>query len=63
MNWLRCHAPTRRRWIQLYAALLYNAHLKGFIQGEIYTGPPEEPLCAGAELLLLPRGRGRVPLG
>ena len=29
-----------RRLIQLYSALLYNAHLKGFAEGQIYTGPP-----------------------
>ena len=31
--------PMTRRLIQLYAALLYNAHLKGFATGKIYTGP------------------------
>ena len=36
--WLRRCLPTRRRLIQLYAALLYNANLKGFIDGHIYTG-------------------------
>ena len=38
MAWLKRHLPTQRRLIQLYAALLYNAHLKGFITGNIYTG-------------------------
>ena len=28
-----------RRLVQLYSALLYNAHLKGFAEGQIYTGP------------------------
>ena len=27
-----------RRLVQLYAALLYNANLKGFVDGHIYTG-------------------------
>ena len=31
--------PMTRRLIQLYSALLYNAHLKGFAEGRIYTGP------------------------
>ena len=35
--WWRAHGPSRRRLIQVYAALLYNAHAKGFIKGEIYT--------------------------
>ena len=30
--------PSKRKIIQLYAALLYNAHMKGFITGDIYTG-------------------------
>ena len=36
-TWWAAHKPTRRRLIQVYAALLYNAHVKGFIEGEIYT--------------------------
>ena len=36
--WWSAHKPTRRRLIQVYAALLYNAHVKGFITGEIYAG-------------------------
>ena len=30
--------PHTRRLVQLYAALLYNANLKGFIDGHIYSG-------------------------
>ena len=30
--------PGTRRLVQLYSALLFNAHLKGFIDGEIYVG-------------------------
>jgi len=37
-NWLARRLPTRRRLIQLYAALLYNANLRGFVEGDIYTG-------------------------
>ena len=44
--WIRAHLPTRRRLIQLYAALLYNAHVKGFITGNIYT--------RGAKVLCVP---------
>ena len=35
---LKSLRPTKRRLIQLYSALLYNAHVRGFIKGEIYTG-------------------------
>ena len=38
LQWIKDHLPTQRRLIQLYAALLYNAHVKGFITGNIYTG-------------------------
>ena len=37
--WWAAHKPCKRRLIQVYAALLYNAHLKGYIKGDIYTGP------------------------
>ena len=30
--------PSKRRLIQLYSALLYNAHLRGFAEGKIFTG-------------------------
>ena len=30
--------PAGRKLVQLYAALLYNANLKGFIDGHIYAG-------------------------
>ncbi|MCH5146792.1 MAG: 4Fe-4S binding protein [Clostridiales bacterium] len=35
-NWFRTHVPTRRRIIQLYAALLTNAKLTGYSEGFIY---------------------------
>ena len=38
MKWLSDHRPTKRRIIQLYAALLTNANLKGFGNGKIYQG-------------------------
>lgn len=63
MDWLRRHAPTRRRWIQLYAALLYNAHLKGFIQGEIYTGPMKNLCVPGLNCYSCPGAVGACPLG
>ena len=34
----RLRRPTTRRLVPLYAALLYNANLKGCVRGEIYTG-------------------------
>ena len=34
-QWWDTHKPTKRRLIQLYAALLFNANLKGFVGGRI----------------------------
>jgi len=34
-NWFIRHKPSKRKVIQLYTALLYNANIKGFIKGEI----------------------------
>ena len=35
-SWWASHRPSKRRLVQLYCALLYNAHVKGFVEGEIY---------------------------
>ena len=43
--WFSAHRPTKRRIIQLYAALLTNANLKGFGSGKIYQGDLKK-LCA-----------------
>lgn len=53
----------QRRLIQLYAALLYNAHAKGFIQGEIYTGPMKAVCVPGLNCYSCPGAVGACPLG
>ena len=55
--------PARRRLIQLYTALLYNAHLKGFVQGEIYTGPVKALCVPGFHCYSCPGAVGACPLG
>ena len=35
-SWL----PSKRKLIQLYAALLFNANLKGFINGQMFLSGP-----------------------
>lgn len=57
------HWPSQRRLIQLYAALLYNAHAKGFIQGEIYTGPMKAVCVPGLNCYSCPGAVGACPLG
>ena len=52
-----------RRLIQLYSALLYNAHLKGFAEGQIYTGPPKSVCVPGLNCYSCPGAVGACPLG
>ncbi len=61
--WWSAHKPTRRRLIQVYAALLYNANLKGFVQGRIYTGPIKNICVPGFNCYSCPGAIGACPLG
>ena len=63
LHWFRDHLPTQRRLIQLYAALLYNAHLKGFISGNIYTGKSKLLCVPGFNCYSCPGAVGACPLG
>ena len=56
-------APLTRRLIQLYSALLYNAHLKGFAAGQIYTGPLKSLCVPGLNCYSCPGAVGACPLG
>ena len=55
--------PYERRLIQLYSALLHNAHLKGFIDGEIYTGRAKFACVPGFNCYSCPGAVGACPLG
>ena len=55
--------PTTRRLIQLYSALLYNAHLRGFIDGEIYQGKAKYACVPGFNCYSCPGAIGACPLG
>lgn len=63
LKWLRNHLPTQRRLIQLYTALLYNAHVKGFIKGDIYTGSSKMLCVPGFNCYSCPGAVGACPLG
>ena len=63
MQWIKAHLPTQRRLIQLYAALLYNAHAKGFITGNIYTGNLKAMCVPGLNCYSCPGAIGACPLG
>ena len=52
-----------RRLIQLYSALLYNAHLKGFAEGQIYTGPLKSVCVPGLNCYSCPGAIAACPLG
>ena len=61
--WWAAHKPSKRRLIQVYAALLYNAHIKGFIKGDIYTGPMKNFCVPGFNCYSCPGAIGACPLG
>lgn len=61
--WWAAHKPSKRRLIQVYAALLYNAHLKGFIQGDIYVGSLKNVCVPGFNCYSCPGAIGACPLG
>lgn len=63
MKWLHDRLPTQRRLVQLYAALLYNAHVKGFISGEIYVGKLKALCVPGLNCYSCPGAVGACPLG
>ena len=55
--------PSTRRLVQLYAALLYNANLKGFIDGHIYTGSLKAVCVPGLNCYSCPAAVASCPLG
>ena len=61
--WWQAHRPSTRRLVQLYAAVLYNAHLRGFLEGEIYTGPAKAVCVPGLNCYSCPGAVGACPLG
>ena len=63
ISWIRNRLPTQRRLIQLYSALLYNAHVKGFITGNIYTGHLKFICTPGLNCYSCPGAVGACPLG
>ena len=53
----------KRKLVQLYAALLYNANLKGFIDGHIYSGPLKSVCVPGFNCYSCPGAVASCPLG
>ena len=55
--------PLKRRLIQLYAALLFNANLKGFGNGFIYRGAVKNMCAPGLNCYSCPGASAACPLG
>lgn len=55
--------PTKRRLIQVYAALLHNANIKGFVTGEIFKGDSKIVCAPGLNCYSCPGAVGACPLG
>lgn len=63
-EWFINHRPSKRRLIQVYAALLYNANIKGYISGNIYQSKTTKYLCVpGLNCYSCPGAVGACPLG
>ena len=62
-SWWQAHRPTTRRLVQLYAALLHNAYIKGFISGKIYQGKAKYACVPGLNCYSCPGAVGACPLG
>lgn len=61
--WFKNHLPTRRRIIQLYAALLTNANFKGLFTGIIYKGGTKNVCIPGLNCYSCPSTVASCPLG
>ena len=62
-SWWQAHRPTTRRLVQLYAALLHNAYIKGFIDGKIYEGSAKALCFPGFNCYSCPGAVAGCPLG
>ncbi len=55
--------PSKRKIMQLYFALLFNANLKGFVSGNIYQGSTKKMCVPGINCYSCPGAVGACPLG
>ncbi len=62
-SWLYSIIPTKRRIVQLYSALLFNANLKGYIQGNMFVGQSKFICSPGINCYSCPGAIGTCPLG
>ena len=62
-DWFIKYKPSKRKIIQLYAALLTNANVKGFIKGDWYKGATKNLCVPGLNCYSCPGAIGACPLG
>ncbi len=62
-NFFRKIKPSKRKIVQLYTALLYNANIKGFFNGRIYKGASKNVCVPGLNCYSCPGAIGACPLG
>ena len=53
----------KRRMVQIYTAVLYNAHVRGWVTGRIYRGPLKTVCVPGLNCYSCPAAVGACPLG
>ena len=63
LNKIKKWLPTKRKIMQLYFALLFNANLKGFVTGNIYRGSTKSVCVPGINCYSCPGAVGACPLG
>ena len=69
VNFFKKIWPTKRKWMQLYFALLFNANIKGFINikgmhnGQIYKGDTKNVCMPGLNCYSCPGAVTACPLG
>ena len=63
MQKVKALLPSRRKLMQLYFALLFNANVKGFVSGNIYTGGTKQMCVPGLNCYSCPGAVGACPLG
>ena len=62
-NTIKTWLPSKRKLMQLYFALLFNANLKGFVTGNIYQGSTKQFCAPGINCYSCPGAVGACPLG
>ena len=63
LNKIKKWLPSKRKLMQLYFALLFNANLKGFVSGNIYQGNTKKICVPGINCYSCPGAIGACPLG